>query len=197
MSPNREKRNDFHRYLCDRFGMPGEALYMGVLGFIAIFINGGAAYLLKYPLLFPSLAPTVFHIFRSPLDAGASPRNTITGHFVGLIVGFISLAVFGLLNTPSVIQEGATLPHIWAAALSLAVAEGILISFNRPHPPAATTTLLVSLQVIQRVALACGRNSTSDRHLLDPQPFTWRAGAAMVPARSVRRLGPDLRPLGP
>lgn len=149
MSPNREKRNDFHRYLCDRFGMPGEALYMGVLGFIAIFINGGAAYLLKYPLLFPSLAPTVFHIFRSPLDAGASPRNTITGHFVGLIVGFISLAVFGLLNTPSVIQEGATLPHIWAAALSLAVAEGILISFNRPHPPAAATTLLVSLGIFK------------------------------------------------
>ncbi len=149
MSPDREKRNDFHRYLCDRFGMRGEALYMSVLGFVAISINGGAAYLLKYPLLFPSLAPTVFHIFRSPLDAGASPRNTITGHFVGLIVGFISLAIFGLLNTPSVIQEGATLPHIWAAALSLAVAEGILISFNRPHPPAATTTLLVSLGIFK------------------------------------------------
>ena len=90
---------NLHKYLCEKFGMPGEALYMGVLGFIAIFVNGGAAYLLKYPLLFPSLAPTVFHIFRSPLDKGSSPRNTITGHFVGLIVGFVSLAIFGLLNT--------------------------------------------------------------------------------------------------
>lgn len=149
MASNENRRNDLHNYLCDRFGMPGEALYMGVLGFIAIFINGGAAYLLKYPLLFPSLAPTVFHIFRSPLDKGASPRNTITGHFVGLVVGFVSLAIFGLLNTPSVLREGVTFPHIFAAALSLAVAEAILISFNRPHPPAATTTLLVSLGIFK------------------------------------------------
>ena len=149
MAPDGNRLNNLHSYLCERFGMPGEALYMGVLGFIAIFINGGAAYLLKYPLLFPSLAPTVFHIFRSPLDKGASPRNTVVGHFVGLIVGFISLAIFGLLRTPSVIQKGATLPHVWAAALSLALAEAILISCNRPHPPAATTTLLVSLGIFK------------------------------------------------
>ena len=152
MAPNRGGRNNLHSYLCNRFGMRGEALYMGLLGFIAISINGGAAYLLKYPLLFPSLAPTVFHIFRSPLDAGASPRNTITGHLVGLTVGFISLAIFGLLNTPSVIREGVTPSHILAAAFSLAVAEVILISFNRPHPPAATTTLLVSLGLFKSLS---------------------------------------------
>ncbi|CAN5593175.1 hypothetical protein BH24ACT20_BH24ACT20_15510 [soil metagenome] len=160
VASNENKRNDFHDYLLERFGAPGEALYMGALGFIAITVNGFAAYLLKYPLLFPSLAPTVFHIFRSPLDDAASPRNTIIGHFVGLVVGFLSLAVFGLLNTPSVLQEGVTLPHVWTAAFSLAVAEAVLIVFNRPHPPAATTTLLVSLGIfkspVELLSLAAG-----------------------------------------
>jgi CBS-domain-containing membrane protein len=149
MPSSEDSRNDLHRYLLQRFGVRGEALYVGALGFIAIMVNGFAAYFLKYPLLFPSLAPTIFHIFRSPLDEGASPRNTITGHFVGLIVGFFSLAIFGLLSTPSVIQKGATLPHVGAAAVSLALAEAILIYFNRVHPPAATTTLLVSLGIFK------------------------------------------------
>lgn len=149
MSSNENERNDFHDYLLERFGAPGEALYMGTLGFIAITVNGFAAYLLKYPLLFPSLAPTIFHIFRSPLNADASPRNTITGHFVGLLVGLLSLAIFGLLSTPSVIKEGATLPHVAAAAFSLVLAEAILIVCNRPHSPAATTTLLVSLGIFK------------------------------------------------
>jgi hypothetical protein len=94
--PAKGSRNDLHRYLLQRFGTRGEALYVGVLGFIAIAVNGLAAHFLKYPLLFPSLAPTIFHVFRSPLAEDASPRNTITGHFAGLIAGFLSLAAFGL-----------------------------------------------------------------------------------------------------
>lgn len=99
MTPSENSRNDLHRYLLERFGVWGEVLYMGVLDFIAISVNGLAAYLLKHPLLFASLVPTIFHIFRSPLGKGASPRNTITGHFVGLIAGFFPLAIVGLLNT--------------------------------------------------------------------------------------------------
>jgi CBS domain-containing membrane protein len=152
VTPSRNSRNDLHRYLLERFGARGEALYMGVLGFIAITVNGLAAYLLKYPLLFPSLAPTVFHIFRSPMAESSSPRNTIVSHFTGLVAGFLSLALFGLLNTPSVLQEGVTLPHVGATAFSLALAEVILIYFDRVHPPAAATTLQVSLGLFKSVS---------------------------------------------
>lgn len=99
MPPNGSTHNDLHALLLERFGARGEALYMGVLGFVAITVNGLAAYLLKYPLLFPSLAPTVFHTFRSPLDEDATPRNTITGHFVGLLAGLLSLAAGIVLLT--------------------------------------------------------------------------------------------------
>ena len=142
-------QTDLRRRLGNSFGRWGEALYMFVLGVVAISINGFAAYFLKYPLLFPSLAPTVFHVFRSPLEKEASPRNTIIGHFIGIAMGFVALLIFGLLDTPSVIQEGATIPHVLAAALSLGLTEAALISLNRPHPPAATSTLLVSLGIFK------------------------------------------------
>lgn len=149
MSSNQDKSSDLHSYLLQRFGPRGEALYMGVLGFIAIFVNGFVAYLLSYPLLFPSLAPTVFLVFRKPRAKEASPRNTIEGHFVGILLGLAGLAAFGLLDAPSILQEGVTIPHVGAAALSLALTEAALVLLHRPHTPAATTTLLVSLGIFK------------------------------------------------
>ena len=143
-----------------RFGHRGEAVYMFVLGFIAISINGTVAYLVKQPLLFPSLAPTIFLVFRSPLAKDASPRNTIEGHFMAILLGTAGLAAFGLLDTPSVLREGVTIPHIGAAALSLALTEAVLILLKRPHTPAATTTLLVGLGIFKTsgelISLATG-----------------------------------------
>jgi CDP-diglyceride synthetase len=142
-------RADLHKKLVDRFGARGEALYMFVLGFIAISVNGLVAWTVGLPLLFPSLAPTIFLVFRTPLAKEASPRNTIEGHFIGILLGMAGLAAFGLLDTPSILQEGVTLAHIGAAALSLALTEAGLILLNRPHTPAATTTLLVGLGVFE------------------------------------------------
>ncbi len=48
-------------------------------GFVAILVNGFAAYLLGQPLLFPSLSPTVFTFFRQPLTQQASPRSAVRG----------------------------------------------------------------------------------------------------------------------
>ena len=61
------RRTDFHERLLDRYGPRGEAFYLLVAGFVAIPVNGFAAYLLGQPLLFPSLSPTVFTFFRQPL----------------------------------------------------------------------------------------------------------------------------------
>jgi hypothetical protein len=140
-------RTDLHNKLEDRFGPRGEALYMFVLGFIAISVNGLVAWAVSQPLLFPSLAPTVFVLFRSPLSKDACPRNVVCGHFVAIVLGLVALVVFGLYDSASVLQEGTTLIRVVAVALSLAFTEAVLISLNTPHTPAATTTLLVSLGI--------------------------------------------------
>ena len=79
------------------------------------------------------------------LSEDSSPRNTIIGHFVAIAVGFAALYAFGLLHHPSVLVEGVTLARIGAASSSAAVSEALMILIRRPHTPAGTTTLLVSL----------------------------------------------------
>lgn len=126
------------------------------LSFVAISVSGLAAWLLKQPLLFPSLAPTVFLLFRTPLGKDACPRNVIIGHSVAILMGLLMLFVFGLHDEPSVLREGVTLIRIVPVALSLALTEAVLISLNLPHTPAATTTLLVSLGIfVSPVELLC------------------------------------------
>lgn len=118
-------------------------------GFVAIPVNGFAAYLLGQPLLFPSLSPTVFTFFRQPLAEQAAPRNAILGHIIAAAVGLVALLVFGLYDHPSVLEEGVTLSRIFAAASSVAITEALLVLLRLSHTPElpGTTTLLVSLGV--------------------------------------------------
>lgn len=111
-------------------------------------ISGLAAYLFRQPLLFPSLGPTAFLIFRTPMAASASPRNTLIGHGIAIVVGYSALALFGLRQTPSALQAGISPARIGAATLSVAVTSAVLILFRSLHPPAGATTLIVSLGLL-------------------------------------------------
>lgn len=127
----------------------GEALYNFLGCLLALAVSGLAAYLFKEPLLFPSLGPTAFLFFEYPLGAGASPRNTLIGHLVAVLAGALSLAIFGLLDHPSILQEGVTLARIGAAALSMALTGAVLLLLKSSHPPAGASVLIVSLGLLQ------------------------------------------------
>ena len=137
--------------LVERLGTQGgEAFYNFIGCLLALAVSGLAAYLLKEPLLFPSLGPTAFLFFEYPLGSGSSPRNTLIGHLVAVLAGALSLAVFGLLDHPSVLQEGVTLPRIGAAAFSMALTGAVLLLLRSSHPPAGASVLIVSLGFFQR-----------------------------------------------
>ena len=140
------KRMGLHARLAARLSPSvGDALYTFVAGAAAIGVSGAMAHWLRQPLLFPSLGPTVYLFFETPLAENASPRNTLTGHGVALLAGLLSLTLFGLLGTPSVLQSGVSWERIGAAALSVALTGAVLMLAKAPHPPAGATTLLVSL----------------------------------------------------
>jgi CBS domain-containing membrane protein len=128
-----------------------------VLGAFAMF-NGGlsiglmalGAYAAGAPLVFPSLGPTAFLLFYLPRLPMAAPRNVLGGHLIGLLAGFASLSAFGLLNQPAALLAGVTLARVGAAAVSLGATAGLTVWLRVPHPPAAATTLLVSLGVVPR-----------------------------------------------
>ena len=139
----------FHGKLVDRFGVAGDALYVFVACLLALGISGLAAYFFREPLFFPSLGPTAFLLFETPMAATSSPRNTLVGHLVAILAGALSLALFGLLDHPSVLQEGVTLARVGAGALSVALTGAVLLLLRSSHPPAGATTLIVSLGFLQ------------------------------------------------
>ena len=124
-------------------------MFAFVNGVIAIGLMAAAALVTGAPFIFPSLGPTAFLLFHTPLLPTASPRNTICGHFIGAAAGYLSLVVFGLTAQAPALVEGVGWARVGAAALSLGLTSGVMVWARVPHPPAGATTLIVSLGILR------------------------------------------------
>jgi CBS-domain-containing membrane protein len=124
-------------------------LFAFVNGVIAIGAMAVAALVTGEPFIFPSLGPTAFLLFYTPLLPAASPRNTIGGHVIGAAAGYLSLVVFGLTHAAPALATNVTGARVGAAALSLGLTSGAMVWARVPHPPAGATTLIVSLVILR------------------------------------------------
>ena len=107
------------------------------------------------PSLFPSLGPTAFLLFTTPMLPAACRRNTVDGHLIGVIAGYLSLVLFGLTDAAPTIVEGVSGGRVGAAALSLALTSGFMVWLQRPHPPAGATTLIISFGILREPWQLC------------------------------------------
>ena len=124
-------------------------LFAFVNGVIAIGLMAGAAVVTAQPFIFPSLGPTAFLLFSTPLLPAASPRNTLGGHLIGASAGYLALVLFGLTDNAPALVEGVGASRVGAAALSLGLTSGAMVWTRLPHPPAGATTLIVSLGILR------------------------------------------------
>ena len=141
-------RSGLNRWLYDRWGNRGNALYTALGSLLTIGLSGLLAWALDEPLVFPSLGATAFLFFETPMAEVASIRNTIIGHTVAVAVAFVWLEVFGLVGDPSAIETGFTADRVACVALSLAFTGGILRLLRAAHPPAGATTVIVSIGLL-------------------------------------------------
>lgn len=123
-----------------------------VNGCIAIAVMSLAALVTGSPFVFPSLGPTAFLHFYTPLAPAACPRNTICGHAVGALAGIISLHLFGLADAGPALTTGIDGARVAAAALSLGLTSGAMVWLRVPHPPAGATTMIISLGILTEPA---------------------------------------------
>ncbi len=123
-----------------------------VNGCLAIGVMSLGALVTGSPFVFPSLGPTAFLHFYTPMAPAASPRNTLCGHTVGVAAAVISLAAFGLTGEGPALSEGMTLARVGAVALSLGLTSGAMVWLRVPHPPAGATTMIISLGILTDVA---------------------------------------------
>jgi CBS-domain-containing membrane protein len=126
------------------------SLYVFVNGFITIGVLALLALVSRNPFVFPSLGPTAYLVFFSPLAEASSPRNTIFGHAIGLVCGYAAFVVTGAGALPFGTHTGIFWPRILAAALSLSATGALMVLLGISHPPAGATTLIVSLGIISK-----------------------------------------------
>ncbi|MEU8246902.1 HPP family protein [Nonomuraea sp. NPDC048916] len=124
------------------------SLYTGLNSFISICLMAVIAYNTDAPFVFPSLGPTAFLLFYTPLAASASPHNALVGHLIGVLAGWFSLAVTGLLSVPPDLEK-IDGQRILACAIALGLTCGLMPIFQAAHPPAGATTLIVSLGLLR------------------------------------------------
>ncbi len=124
------------------------AAFSLVNGFISIALMAAAAVVTGAPFVFPSLGPTAFLFFYTPMAATAAPRNALIGHLVGALAGYGSLVVFGLTDAGPALTTGVDLPRVLAAGLSLGLTSALMVLLRSPHPPAGATTLIISLGIL-------------------------------------------------
>lgn len=136
-------------YLVDRYPpVVVMSLFALINGFLSIAIMAAVALATGEPFVFPSLGPTAFLFFYTPMAPAASPRNAIYGHLIGAAAGWLCLVGFGLQDAGPATASGVGWDRVAAAGLSLGLTSGLMILINAPHPPAGATTLIISLGVL-------------------------------------------------
>ncbi|MBE9182485.1 HPP family protein [Oculatella sp. LEGE 06141] len=106
------------------------------------------------PWLFPSLGPTAFLQVEKPEQSSARFYNALMGHVHGLIAGYVAVFVLGANAEPSAISSGQlTTVRLWASVLGVALNMFTGFLLKASHPPAAATTLLVTLGSFKSTAL--------------------------------------------
>src|SRR6516225_10107777 len=131
------------------------ASFVFVNGFLSVAVLAGLALVSQSPFVFPSVGPTAFMLYFTPLAPTASPRNTLCGHALGIACGYASLWLVGLEYAPSALVEELHWRRVLAAALSLATTAALMVVLDVVHAPAGATALIVALGIITTPAHLC------------------------------------------
>jgi CBS-domain-containing membrane protein len=123
-------------------------IYVLVASALSIAVVAAVAVITHEPFVFPSLGPTAFLLFFATTTASASPRNTFSGHLIGVLCGYLALLLFGLADNPPDLED-VTWARAGAVTLALCATLSLMVWLNVPHAPAGATTLIVALGLLR------------------------------------------------
>jgi hypothetical protein len=113
---------------------------------LIVLVAGAVSLLVGRPWLLPSLGPTAVLAGEMPAHPVTRAWNTIVGHFGGLLAGAIGVVVAGAATQPVVLVDHViTPPRVLASLIAIALTVLVGALLRASHPPAAATTLLVTL----------------------------------------------------
>ncbi|KMT22849.1 HPP family protein [Clostridium cylindrosporum] len=99
--------------------------FIGVSLITILSVNYDSAFLIA------SFGASAVILYTTPKSPFARPQNVICGHVLAAITGIVMYKVFGITW--------------WSLALTVTIANGIMIITNTIHPPAGATSLIAIL----------------------------------------------------
>lgn len=123
-------------------------IYIFIAVSISMAILGIAAYLTSWPMIFPSLGPTIFLMFYAPSSPLSAPRNAIFGHVGAVLIGLLCYWITLKLNATGIVEgvlDNSSLPIILESSVALGLTGVFMTITGFIHPPAASSALIASL----------------------------------------------------
>ncbi|MEZ5116097.1 MAG: HPP family protein [Candidatus Nanopelagicales bacterium] len=124
--------------------------YLLVASAASIAVVGVLALATHQPFVFPSLGPTAYIVFATPLALAACPRSVLGGHLVGVLAGVVGLLAFGLWGVAPDLED-VTWARVGAVTVALALTLSVMTWLGVAHAPAGATTLIVALGLLDTV----------------------------------------------
>ncbi|MFZ0663399.1 MAG: HPP family protein [Acidobacteriaceae bacterium] len=101
------------------------------------------------PLIFASLGPTAYELVETPRRPSARTYHVVIGHLIAVLAGLAAIFLARSWSVPSVSVHGVPLPRVWAAVLASLLTVFFTLLLRATQPAALSTTLLVSLGIMQ------------------------------------------------
>ena len=115
-----------------------------------LLVAGCVAMLTHQPFFFASLGPTAYELTETPDRRSAEPYSILMGHLIGVVSGFLALAVTGAWHEPAVSTSHITMLRVWAAVVSTLLTVLGTVLLRATQPAALSTTLMVATGTMQR-----------------------------------------------
>jgi hypothetical protein len=136
----------------DRIAAIPDPVWAPLASGVLVVVAGAAGLLFGRPWLLPSLGPTAVLAGEMPAHPVTRAWNTVVGHFGGLLAGALGVLLAGAANEPVVLVDHVlTPPRVLASLIAVALTVAVGAVLRASHPPAAATTLLVSLGSLRTV----------------------------------------------
>ncbi len=122
------------------------AVWAPVAAGALMLLAGGLGLVVGQPWLFPSLGPTAFLQVEAPDQPASRIYNTVVGHAIGIMAGVAAVLVLHAGQAPALFATHHLVPvRVWASGLAIVLTMLGIALARASHPPAAATTLLISL----------------------------------------------------
>lgn len=122
-----------------------QGIEVAALGGSCILLIGLADHFTSWPMLTSTLGPTAYLLLAHPDQEASRFRNAAAGHGTAIAAGLGGLCLTGSWSVASsFLYQSATLRHVLAAAIAVAITLFVLGASDLHHAPAGSTAVFVA-----------------------------------------------------